>query len=143
MHSSILLTLCLFGIAYWVSGSPIATSLLDRGIMESQLLFSARETFRNFIDSQFCNNTRWSQALQDKDSYENKEVDYICAHLAFLDMIELEEVKSNLMSGENRYSSIGPLYATDEGYIPKTQKNLCAIWVREHASSVTYRRRGG
>ena len=61
-----------------------------------------------------------SYLLSSLHSYENQEVDYICAHLGFLNMIDAVKTEFNQTIYERSEA---------EHYTPISQQRLCNIWV--------------
>ena len=134
MHSPTCLTIFLFGIAHWVSGSAAApwdsTALLDRGIVDPELRLRARKVLEAFAVSSNANMTRWEKSLEAGDSYEKRELDYICAHLAFLGMTDVvkSDLNTTIVVINNSNQS---LYEGSEvgDYTLTAEENLCNIWV--------------
>lgn len=112
----------LMGIS--ISAATPPEYLSDVSIKGAKLLAPARQRFSYAINNNDSIG-RWdaSAALQVENNYTHHEVDFICNHIAFLDMLS---VANNISSGELLTNRILVVSHMDEA-----PELLCKIWVSD------------
>ena len=115
-----LVAICLFGISCYFlccAAAPLDV-VSQRGLTGARLLLEARERLSTVLNdsatSDSTSNQWWNDALNTSEPERTREVDFICYHLAFMDMVNT--VNTTAVST----------------YLPTAHQHLCKIWVSMH-----------
>lgn len=116
----------LVSIAYqYAATTPDYEYLTNRSIEGAKLLVKARERFAEIRSMNSCS-VRWDSSLEDKSNYTYRELNYICHHMAYLDMLSAANTSNGLTPESAAYYSVNVTQ-----YKTNSHEDFCKNWVSE------------